>query len=152
MIPTISRCSPAPPLTTTPCTMLAPEKAELQGTCDRRHPGRRRLARGIDVDRLPLREKVSRYLPLLAGAARASLCPAERHLEFQPRTLLIDLDHSHLDVTHKAERPFQVACEEARREAKRRVVCQRNRFLIRGRRQQGSDRPKDLLADDPTVG
>src|SRR6187200_2256833 len=63
----------------------------------------------IDVDRLPLGERVERDVPGLAVAVPRVLPAAEREVRLGARRARVDIDDAGLEVAHRAEGRVDVA-------------------------------------------
>src|ERR687886_1917800 len=132
---------------TDPMTIAKHKIERCMLPCWRTHTSRE----SVDVHRLPLGEELARRLALLTRPARALLHAAKRHVELDTGTFLVDLDHAGVDVVGKAQRTGQVVRKDTRGQPIARVVGQPNGVVVCSGRQEGRDRPENLLADHAAI-
>src|SRR4029453_11175217 len=96
----------------------------------------------VDVDRLPLGERVERSVARLAVAVPGLLPAAEREVGLGSGRAGVDVDDAGLEVAHGPERGVRVAGEDRRREAVTGLVDRGDRALVVVDRHDRQDRPE----------
>src|SRR5437870_4415112 len=104
--------------------------------------------REVDVDRLPLGERVERGVTGLAVAVAGLLPAAEWQVRLGARRAGVDVDDARLEVAHRPEGRVRVAGEDRRRQAVVGLVERGHRLGVAIDRDDRQDRPEDLLLGD----
>lgn len=107
-----------------------------------------RAALGVDIDCLPLGEELLRRLPLLARPARTLLLAAERNVELEARTLLVDFHDARMDLTSERKCMSEITRKDARRQSEWSVIRCRHCLGVAVDREQSGDGAEDLVPHD----